>query len=71
MITGRGKHPNSLANLTNREGRPIAFEEKKKVRAVSVTQQGWDGISEIATAKGCSSISEFLEKLGRGEVKIA
>lgn len=66
----RGQHPNSLANLQH-GGRPSVFEEKKKVRAVSVTQQGWNGISQMAEQYGCSSISEFLEKLGRGEVKIA
>ena len=64
----RGRHPNSLANLQSGQ---IKFEEKKKVRSVSVTQQGWNGIAQIAEASGCDSISEFLEKLGRGEVKIA
>jgi hypothetical protein len=65
----RGHHPNSKANL--QAGRPTAFDEKKKVRAVSVTQQGWTGITEMAEAFGCSSVSEFLERLGRGELKIA
>lgn len=67
---GRGKHPNSLANLQHK-GRPVVFEEKKKVRTVSVTQTGWDGVFQAAEASGCSSISEFLERLGRGEVKVS
>ena len=64
----RGTHPNSLANLQS--GR-IKFDEKKKVHTVSVTPKSWEGISQIAAASGCSSISEFLELLGRGEVNIA
>lgn len=62
-------HPNSLANL--KDGRPPLFDEKKKVRAVSVTQTGWDGILQAAEAVGCDSISEFLERLGRGEVEVS
>jgi len=65
----RGHHPNSKANL--QAGRPVAFDEKKKVRAVSVTQQGWTGIAQMAEAAGCASVSDFLEKLGRGELKMA
>jgi len=62
-------HPNSLANLT-RDGRPQNYEEPKKIRSVSVTTTGWDGLKAIAQTMGIST-SELLEKLGRGELTIA
>lgn len=65
---GRGQHQNSLANL--RPQRKLYDEEKKK-RTLSVTESGWKGVIELVEATGCNSVSEFLEKLGRGEVKIA
>jgi|GEM_PF-1971640 len=66
----KGKHPNSLANLTSHEGRPQQYKSKKKARSVSITPEGWDGIGELAEQNGCSSKSEFLEKLGRGLIKL-
>jgi hypothetical protein len=66
----RNVHQNSLANLQH-NGRPAAFGSKKKPRNLSLTEEGWAGISEMAKAAGCSSVSEFMERLGRGELKIA
>ena len=64
---GRGQHQNSLANL--RPQKKI-YEEEKKKRTLSVTESGWTGVAEVALSTGCKSVSEFLEKLGRGELKI-
>lgn len=62
-------HPNSLANLT-REGRPLTYEEPKKIRSVSVTSTGWSGLQQTAKALGIST-SELLEQLGRGDLVIS
>lgn len=62
-------HPNSLANLT-REGRPLTYEEPKKPRSVSVTPTGWVGVQTTARSLGLS-ISELLERLGRGDLVIS
>ena len=69
----KGKHPNSLANLkTGIGGRPKIFEsEGKRQRSISITDTGWEGIKLAAKESGCKSVSEFLEKWGRGEVKIS
>ncbi len=59
-------HPNSLANLT---GRPRAYiNEQKKRRSLSITDTGWEGAQPIVRQAGCSSVSEFIEKLGRGQI---
>ncbi len=59
-------HPNSLANLT---GRPQAYlDEKKKRRNLTVTDTGWEGAQPIVRKAGCASVSEFIEKLGRGQI---
>ena len=65
-----GKNPNSLANLKKSEGRPTQYGTEKKRRNVSVTCEGWEGIGELAQKYGCSNKSEFLEKLGRGIIKL-
>lgn len=65
-----GKHPNSQANLELR-GRKPDYEEHKKRRFLTVTEQGWNGTKFIAQETGCASISDLIEKLGRGELKIA
>lgn len=62
-----GKHPNTLANLIH-EGRPTSEElygEPKKKRTLTVTESGWQGLVEASKATGCSSVSEFLELIGR------
>lgn len=63
-------HPNSLANLTKHEGRPQQYESKKVRKNISMTPEGWNGIGELAQKYGCSTRSEFLEKLGRGLIKL-
>lgn len=64
----RGHHQNSLANL---QPRAKTYNEEKKKRTLTVTESGWEGAVQAIEAAGCSSVSEFLEKLGRGEVRIA
>ncbi len=66
----QGKHPNSLANLNYRGGRPKTFDSSKKRRSVSVTEEGWEGLQPVIEELGCKSVSDFLEKVGRGLVKI-
>jgi hypothetical protein len=66
-----GKHPNTLANLTYHEGRPLAFGEAKKRRNLSVTEEAWIGLQPIVEELGCNSVSDLLEKLGRGVVKLS
>ena len=65
----QGKHPHSLANLNYRGGRPLTFDSLKKKRSVSVTEEGWTGLQPVIEELGCKSVSEFLEKVGRGLVK--
>lgn len=65
-----GKNPKSLENLI-REGRPSSedvYGEPKKRRSLTVTEAGWQGSIEVAKASGCSSVSEYLERLGRKEI---
>lgn len=66
----RNVHQNSLANLQH-TGRRAVFGSKKKPRNVSLTEEGWNGIFQLAESSGCSSVSEFLEILGRGELKFS
>jgi hypothetical protein len=66
-----GQHPNSQANLTYHEGRPKVFGVQKKKRNLSITEEGWEGLQPIIKELGCSSVSEFLEKVGRGQVKVS
>ena len=66
-----GTHPHSLANLRPGQGRNCAYEETKKKRNLSVTQTGWDGAVSALEEAGFKSVSDFLEKLGRGEAMIA
>lgn len=65
-----GEHPNSQANL-NREGRPKTYGTEKKQRYLSVTEEGWEGAQAAARASGFSSLSDLIEKLGRGDVTLS
>lgn len=65
-----GRNPNSLANLSKTEGRPQKYSSRKQRKNVSVTPEGWEGIGQLAQQYGCSNKSEFLEKLGRGIIKL-
>ena len=67
---GRGRHPNSLDNLTYNAGRPTQYDSSKKTRSVTVTEEGWVGFAQLAKQHGCSSRSELVEKLGRGIIKL-
>ncbi|VEP16503.1 conserved hypothetical protein [Hyella patelloides LEGE 07179] len=69
-IYPQGKNPNSLANLSKTEGRPLQYSSKKERKNISVTPEGWEGIGKLAQEYGCSNKSEFLEKLGRGIIKL-
>ncbi len=65
-----GKHPHSLANLTYRGGRPQEYGQEKKRRTLTVTEAGWEGATAAIEKLGCNSVSEFLEKLGRGDIAL-
>lgn len=64
----RGLHPNSIANLAKGKGK-AKYGENKTVHQVSVTPTGWEGLADVVRQAGCKSVSELLEKLGRGEIK--
>ena len=68
-VMKRGQHPNSLANLNG--GRPTIYEEEKKRRTLTVTESGWEGVTELVEDLGCSSVSDLLERLGRGQIKVS
>jgi len=44
--------------------------EPKQPCRVTVTAPGWHGAKSAAIAAGCTSISDMIEKLGRGELAI-
>ena len=50
-------------------GTPNSSEPKQPCR-VTVTAPGWHGARSAAIAAGCTSISDMIEKLGRGELAI-
>lgn len=64
----RGTHKNSLSNLTH-EGRPLEYGEPKAGHRVTVTPTGWNNAKQLIGSMGMS-VSEFLEKLGRGQVTV-
>jgi hypothetical protein len=66
----QGEHPNSLSNLTYHQGRKCDFGQRKKTRGVSMTDEGWENMKSLASEHGCSSVSDFLEKIARGVMKI-
>lgn len=70
-MTRRGKHrnPQSLANLQH-EGRPTAYEgEGKNRHNVSVTDQGWEGFSKLASSIDRKP-SSLIEAQGRSELDL-
>ena len=64
-----GEHPNSLANLIH-SGRPKVYGAEKKQRYLSVTEEGWNGAKGVAEMVDCTGVSDLIEKLGRGELKV-
>ncbi len=66
-----GKNPNSLANLKLGGGRNKGYEsEDKKRRHLTVTDTGWEGAKLFIKQYGCKTVSEFLEKAGRGQLDL-
>jgi hypothetical protein len=57
----------SLRNLTNSGSLP-RYEEGKKRRQLTVTDEGWNATKAIAKKQFKLSVSEMLEKIGRGEL---
>jgi hypothetical protein len=66
-----GEHPHSKANLTYHEGRPLLYSEPKKNRTLCLTEEGWGELKLLAKELGYSSVSEFVEKIARRQVKIS
>ena len=62
----KGSNPISLKNLT-RDGRPSEYDEPKKDRRLTITETGWSGVRKLIGSMDMS-VSEFLEKLGRGQI---
>ena len=64
----QGQHPNSISNLS-REGRPRKYNDNKKRRNITVTDEGWSGFEKLAKKYGVSK-SDIVERIGRGEIKL-
>jgi len=71
MLNKRGGNisPNSLNNLKlgrrKGHGRTQDYEQPKKKHGISVTDDGWKGLEALAEQAEVS-VSEFLERIGRG-----
>ncbi len=63
----RGTNSKSLKNLEAR-GRTPDWDESKKRRYLSVTNTGFNGALKLGRSLGCNSVSDLLEKVGRGEI---
>lgn len=61
-------NPRSLSNL--KPGSESDYGEVKKRRSIAVTDTGYEGLRLLAQACGCS-LSEYLERLGRGTIGAA
>lgn len=61
----------SLGNLKPGEspGRGLMYDTRKIQHTVTVTSDGWDGVKVVAENQGVS-VSEFLEKIGRGQLAV-
>jgi hypothetical protein len=46
------------------------WREKKKGREISVTQTGWEGAKAIVSRMECENLSELIERLGRGYIRV-
>ena len=64
-----GKHPNSLKNL-KLGGNKLRYEQPKKQRCISLTDDGWDKCRQSIRKNLDLSVSEFMERLGRGEINL-
>jgi hypothetical protein len=48
-------------------GRPPRYEEPKQRRELTLSDPAWQGLQALAAAAGLS-VSEFVERLGRGSL---
>lgn len=60
--------PKSTARKTTLK--PMKTAEPKLPCRVTVTTPGWHGAKDAAIAAGCSSISDLIEKVGRGQLSV-
>lgn len=51
-------------------GRPLRHGEAKQRREITVTPTAWAGLESLA-AKGECSVSEVIERLGRGTLSLS
>lgn len=65
----RGEHPNSQKNLSNK-GRGLQYGQKKAPHMIRVTKDGWEGVSKQIEKLGERSLSDFVERLGRGHIEV-
>ena len=63
-------HPNSLANLEFKNGSEPRYSEPKKRRHITVTNSGWDNAKSNLKAELNLSVSETVELIGRGKLKV-
>ncbi len=63
-------NPKSLENLTH-EGRPRKYDEPKKQRRLSLTDQAWENLKNLSEELGFTSVSEMIEELARGTLTIS
>ncbi len=69
----QGKHPNSLRNLipgVSGSGRKTQYGSKKKKRGIYLTDESFTNLTFLAKKYGCSSVSDLLEKFGRGIIPL-
>lgn len=65
-VVGRGNNPNSRANLLTEP----RYEEKKKTLTLTVTPTGKTEATRIAFEMGCRSLSDLIEQIGRGKIRV-
>jgi hypothetical protein len=60
----RGSNPNSLENL--KPGSQPKYGERKRPLQLTVTPTAISGAQQVALELGCSTLSELVERIGRG-----
>ena len=63
---GKGNNPNSKANLLTEP----RYGEKKKSLTLTVTPTGKIEATKIAHELGCRSLSDLIEQIGRGKMRV-
>jgi hypothetical protein len=65
-------NPKSLENLRMGQspGRKQSYDAPKHPHGVSLTDEAWQGLHVAAQSVGTFSVSELLERLGRGQLVI-